>query len=323
MKTSKSIDAGIAQGAIDGLTSHDTMSRYANILMDYWFKRTFGSEGNKRLLILVLREIIPEMDIKDLSYTNREHHSPFPDEHGVVFDIGCISADGTRFVVEMQLAQQYFLMERALFYSTFSVQEQLKKGEETYSFMPVYFIALMDFSLHNDDPERFLYKYDILETTSGELMTDKLHFYFLELPKVRTISQSSTELEKFCYAMHNMTVLKSRPREMTSEIFEILFNCAEIAKFTPEEKVKYEHDMTTERDRRNQLYFSHEEGRKEGREEGRAEGREEGIVEGLEKGRAEGRKAIAEERESIAARLRARGFGPEEIREILGADPTK
>ena len=110
---------------------------------------------------------------------------------------------------------------------------------------------------------------------------------------------------------------------MTSEIFEILFNCAEIAKFTPEEKVKYEHDMTTERDRRGQLYFSHEEGRKEGREEGRAEGREEGRVEGLEKGRAEGRKAIAEERESIAARLRARGFGPEEIREILGADPAK
>ncbi len=38
MKTSKNIDAGIAQGAIDGLTSHDMMSRYANILMDYWFK---------------------------------------------------------------------------------------------------------------------------------------------------------------------------------------------------------------------------------------------------------------------------------------------
>ena len=73
------------------------------------------------------------MDIKDLSYTNREHHSPFPDEHGVVFDIECTSADGTRFVVEMQLAQQYFLMERALFYSTFSVQEQLKKREETYA----------------------------------------------------------------------------------------------------------------------------------------------------------------------------------------------
>ena len=74
--------------------------------------------------------------------------------------------------------------------------------------------------------------------------------------------------------------------------------------------------MTTERDRRNQLYFSHEEGRKEGREEGRAEGREEGRVEGREEGRNE-------ERESIAARLKARGFGPEEIKEILGTDPAK
>ena len=58
---------------------------------------------------------------------------------------------------------------------------------------------------------------------------------------------------------------------MQTEIFELLFNSAEIAKFTPEEKVKYEHDMTTDRDIRNQIAFSREEGLKEGMEKGAIE----------------------------------------------------
>ena len=67
---------------------------------------------------------------------------------------------------------------------------------------------------------------------------------------------------------------------MQAEIFELLFNSAEIAKFTPEEIVKYERDMTTERDIRNQIAYSREEGLAEGLEKGRAEGKAEGLAEG-------------------------------------------
>lgn len=111
----------------------------------------------------------------------------------------------------------------------------------------------------------------LLDVKTGELMTDRIGYTFLELPKVKRISGESSNLEKLCYALHNMTALKSRPPEMAAEIFELLFNSAEIAKFAPEEKVKYEYDMTTERDIRNQIAYSREEGRAEGRTEGRAE----------------------------------------------------
>ena len=279
--------------------SGEAKSRYANILLDYWFKRTFGREISKRLMILVLREIIPEVDIQDITYTNKEHPNPFPNDHGVVFDIECQSSNGTRFIVEMQLAEQHYLMERALFYSTFSIQEQLLKGNSEYSFMPVYFIAMMDFIIHPDEPDKFFYKYDLREMSSGEQMTDRVHYLFLELPKIRSVSDSSTNLEKFCYAMHNMTALKSRPKEMQAEIFELLFNSAEIANFTPEEKVKYENDMTTERDRRNQLAFSHDRG----------------VEEGMEKGIAKGRE---ETQEAIARKLSEKGFSNVEIAEIIG-----
>ena len=66
-----------------------------------------------------------------------------------------------------------------------------------------------------------------------------------------------------------------RPPQMQTEIFELLFNSAEIAKFTPEEKIKYEFDMTTERDIRNQIAYGREEGRAEGRAEEKARFEEE------------------------------------------------
>ena len=73
-----------------------------------------------------------------------------------------------------------------------------------------------------------------------------------------------------------MQFLPNRPIELRQEIFELLFESAEIAKFTPEEVTKYQFDMTTERDRRNQLKKATEDGLKEGREKGLAEGRAEG-----------------------------------------------
>lgn len=92
--------------------------------------------------------------------------------------------------------------------------------------------------------------------------------------------------------------LKSRPKEMQAEIFELLFNSAEIAKFTPEEKVKYEHDMTTDRDIRNQIAYS----------------REEGLAEGLEKGRAEGKAEVAKA-------LKSMGFDADVILQSTGLNP--
>ncbi len=55
---------------------------------------------------------------------------------------------------------------------------------------------------------------------------------------------------------------------MEGDLFRLLFESAEIATFTPQEKIKYEYDMTTERDIKNQIASAKEIGREEGREEG-------------------------------------------------------
>ena len=245
------------------------IGRYARIIMDDWFKRTFGTEPNKGLLIMLLKELIPEHDIKDLTYVQQEHINPFPGKKDALIDVECVDTDGTRFIVEMQVAKQRFFYERSLFYSTFGIQQQVEKSSSMdYGFPPVYFVGFMDFSLH-EGSDRVLYRYSLREKETGEEMTGSLQFVFLELTNCRkALTPEATLLDNFCYALHNMEHLTDRPEELKEEIFKRLFKTAEIATFTPEERIKYENDMTTERDIQNYISYAREKGLEEGMEKG-------------------------------------------------------
>ncbi len=85
-------------------------------------------------------------------------------------------------------------------------------------------------------------------------MTDALHYIFLELPNCgRALTPEATILDNVCFSLHYMQFLEERPAELRQEIFDLLFETANIATFAPEDKIKYEYAMTTERDIRNQI----------------------------------------------------------------------
>lgn len=258
------------------MSNKPIIGRYARILLDDWFKRAFGSENRKRLLLLFLQELIPEHRIVELSYANTEHINPVEGKKDVRIDVECTDQDGTRFVVEVQVARQEHFYERAVFNSTFAIQQQKQKGEDAYDFPTVYFVGLMDFVLHPGSG-RVDFRYSLRERESNELMTPRVQYIFLELPNSldKALRPGATVLDNFCYALHQMEHLTERPAQLKQEIFQLLFDSAEITNFTAEEKSKYEHDMTTERDIRNYIAYA----RKEGREEGRAEGAREKALE--------------------------------------------
>ena len=151
--------------------------------------------------------------------------------------------------------------------------------------------------------DRVQFRYDLRERETRELMTDRIQYIFLELPNCRrALTPEASILDNFCYALHNMERLPEKPLGFDSELLQLLFDSAEIANFTPQERTKYDLDMRTERDFKNQLFYAREEGKKEGREEGRKEGREEGREEALK---------------DISERLLAKGMTLEEVQSIL------
>ena len=271
---------------------------FANILLDEWFKRSFKEYGNaKRLMLLFLQALIPEREIASIEYASEESTNQNPGKKSIRVDVECYDKNGQRFVVEVQREAQHFFYDRAVFNSTFSVQRQILKGSDNYRFEPVYFIGIMRFVIEEDD-DRFLHRFSLTDDETGKQMTDDLHYIFLETPKCRLKSDSSLA-EKLGYALYNLPSMVKRPKELTGEIFDLLFSSADLSNFAPEEKIKYLSDMTTERDIRNQIAYA--------KDKGIEQGRQEGIEQGVAQGKAE-----------IAKAMLAKGFDVATVQELTG-----
>ena len=198
---------------------------------------------------------------------------------------------GARIIVEVQRRKQPFYPERALYYSTFQIQRQVEAGADTYDFLPVYVINILNFKMSNHEACTDVKTvYRLYEETSHRLLTDRVTFIFIELPKfTKSIEElDGNVLEGMYYCFKNMAILDERPKVLTHQIFSKIFAVSELYNMDQETREKVIHKMTTERDLRNQMAYARQEAIEEGLVEGRAKGHAEGHAEGLAEGRAEG-----------------------------------
>ena len=249
------------------------IGRYANVLKDRWFKRTFGLAPAKRLMQLFLQELIPERTITDISFGPQEHINPIDLGKDARLDVQCKDSNDNLFIVEVQLSEQATFYERAVFNSSFVIQEQLPVGSSDWDFAPIYFIGIVNFSIHKGS-DQVLYRYRLREIESGEQMTDRIEYIFLEVPNCsRAFTKEASLLDNLCYVLGHISRMEERPEGAEGEIFDLLFKSAEIVNFAPKERKEYIKDMTTERDIKNQLAFAENAGIKKGIEQGLLQGR--------------------------------------------------
>ena len=257
-------------------------ARYIDPMIDWSFKRLFGSEVNKDILIEFLKVIFPEFDIEDITYLPTEQLGIMEKDRRAVFDVICRASDGKEFLVEVQRGAQEHFFERALFYTSFPILKQGKKAlakEESDTKKPwnfqldgVFFLGILDYK-HLED-NRIEHRYWLREGTTGETMTDKLKFVFVEVAKFdKSEDELTTDLDKWLYMLKNLSRLLDRPAALRDKIFKRFFDAAEFASLDDEDKKKYISNMQTARDTYNQIEYA----KKKGREEGLMEGREEGI----------------------------------------------
>ena len=284
--------------------------KYADLLDDDVFKLVFGRESTKDVMIEFLNQVIPDRRIADLEFIDKEMHPVERDCKGAVYDMFCKTDDGSRIIVEVQRRKQPFYPERALYYSTFQIQRQVEAGAEEYDFLPVYVVNLLDFEMDKDSSDsKVMSVYRLYEEQSHRLLTDRVTFIFIELPKFnKTIDElDGNILEGMYFCFKNMTVLESRPEVLDHQVFAKIFEASELYNMDKITRDKVLHKMTTERDLRNQMAYA----RKEAIAEGLAEGRAEGLAEG----RAEG---LAEATMQIARNMRSMELDVEVIAKVTG-----
>lgn len=231
-------------------------------LTDFGFKRIFGSEPNKDLLIDLLNSIFSgRKHVVDLTYNKNEHTGDTKNEGLAIFDLTCTGDDGERFIIEMQRGKQDNFKQRAIFYTSRLVTEQAPKGRRSewrYNVQEVYFIALLeDFVLEAGDDGQYLHDICLTNRKSGKVFYEGLGYIFIELIKfVKPKAELDTELDKWLYVLKNMSSMDKIPVYLRKSIFEKLFNVAEYSNLTKEEKTMYDASLKRKWDNKNVLDYA-------------------------------------------------------------------
>lgn len=245
--------------------------KYINPFTDYGFKRLFGQEPNKDLLLDFLNELLKNEQghITELTYLKSDKLGSSDEDRKAVFDIYCENEKGEKFIVEIQKTRQKFFKDRTVYYSTFPIREQAERGADwDFELNAVYTVAILDFIFEEgkDQSDKFRYDVKLSDIDTCKVFYDKLTFIYLEMPKFqKAISELQTRFDKWLFIIRNLNKLDRVPDELREEIFLKIFEVAEIAKFTREEADAYEDSLKTYRDLKNSLETAREEGREEGK----------------------------------------------------------
>ncbi|MCB0519138.1 MAG: PD-(D/E)XK nuclease family transposase [Lewinellaceae bacterium] len=218
------------------------MAKYINPYTDFGFKKLFGEEANKDLLIDFLNQLLPpHHQIKDLTFKNVENLPDLPTERKAIFDIHCKAVSGEHFVVEMQKAKINFFKDRALFYLTFPIRDQAKQGDWDFRLTPIYMVAILDFEYDEDEEKRKFFRNVQLKDQDCDVFYDKLNFKFIQMPLfAKEDHELESHFDKWIYFLKKLETFDDIPAILREPIFEKAFKTAEVANMTPAQRDEYE-----------------------------------------------------------------------------------
>jgi predicted transposase/invertase (TIGR01784 family) len=217
------------------------MSKYINPYTDFGFKKLFGEEGNKALLIDFLNQLMPpHHQISEITFQNVESLPDSSEERKAFFDIHCKAESGERFIVEMQKAKVAYFKDRSMYYITYPIREQAHRGDWDFKLSAIYFIGVLDFFY---EPEKIavFHRDVVLKDQFNKPFYDKLQITYLQMP---AFNKKENELEnhfdKWAYFLKNLEQFEDIPQILNEPIFTQAFQTAKVANFSQQQRIEYE-----------------------------------------------------------------------------------
>ena len=234
------------------------MARFINPFTDVGFKRIFGQEINKDLLI----------DLTDIRFLDKELLGDTVEDRSCIYGIYCTNEDGELFIVEMQNRRQHNFRERALYYLSRAVVRQGERGAAwMFDLKAVYGVFFMNFRL-DGLPDKLRTDVVLADRDSHDVFTDKMRYVFLQLPSFnKDESECETDFERWIYVLKNMEVLDRLPFKAKKAVFMKLEEIVDIASLSKEDRMKYDEAIKVYRDNLVTEAYARNEGRAEGRAE--------------------------------------------------------
>ncbi len=268
---------------------------FADPKTDFVFKRIFGSEARKPLLIALLNHLL-ELDgdrrILDVQHLTGEQHVDVAELKLSIVDVKCTDASGRRFVVEMQVLKVEGFEKRVVYNASKAYVMQLRAAEEYPALCDVVGVTICNFNLWPDKDEAGRFKVPMLsrwrmqEQHSGERGLSQVQYVFLELPKYAAGDAPEALVDKWAYFFREAKNLDVVPPPLSEGPFRDALEVARTATFSAEEWEAYERAKMAEQDARGALTVA--------RQEGLAEGHKSGLAEGQAVGRRDSLRRILE-----------------------------
>ena len=265
---------------------------------DFVFQKLFGTEENKDLLIALLNAILQLPEDKRLTDVTviggaRLDKDRFEDKTGIL-DVRATTAKGTIINIEVQLANQYNMEKRTLFYWSRLFAGQLEKGHDYSELKKTITINILDFNYL--EPSQYHNVYHLREDRVGHILTDVLEIHFIELPK---FCKEKPDIED---VLHRWLIFLGQPKEEVLNMLET--KDAMIGKATKVLNLLSRDPDTVRLSELREKAIWDEVSRLNG---AKAEGLQQGIEQGLQ-----------QEKINIARRMLAKGAAIEDIVDITG-----
>ena len=266
------------------------MGRFINPFTDVGFKRIFGQEVNKPLLISFLNSLFAgKKVITDIHFLNKEMLGINVEDRNSIYDVYCTSDTGEHFIVEMQNRNHKNFKNRAVYYVSKAITWQGERGPEwVFDLKAVYGIFFMNFRQKGWE-DKLRLEGLVIDPDSHKVLLDTTHYIFLQLPAFqKEESECETDFERWIYVLKNMDTLDRLPFKARMAVFKRLEDIVEIAALSKEDRLRYEESVKVHRDNLAVEAYALETGWEKGHEEGWNEGHKEGWNLGLEVGKTEG-----------------------------------
>jgi len=303
-----------------------------NPRVDLAFKKIFGVEENKDLLISLVNSIVSKEDqVADITLLNPYNPKNFKGDKLSVLDIKAKGHDGKRFNIEIQITDEADYRKRALYYWAKLYTEQLKESDNYAQLSKAIGIHILNFT-SIPESKKYHNVFHITEKEEGIVYFKDLELHTIELKKFTgdstaqeiddslqkelntLISKVKTSLDMWVAFLtrHNLLNKDSLPKELENPDLRKALGVLEVMNFNDEEKEAYEDHLKWLRIETNTLQNYEQKGIEKGIEKGRAQG----LAEGKAEGKAEVAREMLNEEFSDELILKLSKISAEELEQL-------
>lgn len=265
-----------------------TRPTFADPKTDFAFKRIFGSEEHKDVLVAFLNDML-DLDephrIVSVELLPPEQRPAVAELKLSIVDVKCTDARGVTYVVEMQVLQVEGFEKRVVYNVAKAYVNQIARGELYPDLDDVVGITICDFELWPDSADRkipMLSRWCMTEQQSfATAELGQIRLVFLELPKFDSDRLPETVVEKWAYFFREADNLTMVPEVLAEHPFVDALEAARTAGFTAAEWEAYILAGIALQNERGALAVAEKRGERRGEERGREQGLEDGLSQGL------------------------------------------